>query len=299
MNGILPLWKPKGLTSHDCVMKVRKLYGIKKVGHTGTLDPGVEGVLPICIGEATKIIPFLSTLKKTYVAHIQLGIATETEDSEGKVIAKKAITSPITEAEIDRALAQFKGEITQIPPYYSAVKVKGKRLYEYARKQEKVERPKRQVTIYDIHRIKQEKDLQANCFAFKVTCSKGTYIRTLCVDIGKKLGYPAYMSYLKRTESDSFVEEETVTFEQIEKAKIEQQEKELLQPLHRGLQHLDGILVSELEKEKILSGQKRPLPEQLPKTDPFLMMHGQRLLAIYQIHPENKKEIKPIRVFNL
>src|SRR5690625_1002496 len=141
IHGILPLYKPKGFTSHDCVMKVRKLLNIKKVGHTGTLDPGVEGVLPICIGEATKIIPFLLELKKVYIADVYLGQATTTEDSDGEIVSEKEVVSPPTNEEIDSVLASFQGEITQIPPMYSAVKVKGKKLYEYARANQEIDRP--------------------------------------------------------------------------------------------------------------------------------------------------------------
>src|SRR5699024_11128015 len=133
MNGILPLWKPKGMTSHDCVVKIRKLFRRKKVGHTGTLDPEVEGVLPICLGQGTKIVPFLTDTKKTYEAKIMLGTATDTEDSEGEDIEREEILTIPTEVEIKRVLDSFRGKITQIPPMYSAVKVNGKKLYEYAR----------------------------------------------------------------------------------------------------------------------------------------------------------------------
>src|SRR5690625_4354090 len=214
MNGILPLWKPKGMTSHDCVMRVRHIFQTKKVGHTGTLDPNVEGVLVICIGEATKIVSFLTSLQKTYIAECSLGVATETEDVDGKIIEKKQVKTPILKQEIDRVLQSFMGEITQVPPMYSAVRVKGKRLYEYARENEEVERPLRRVKIYELTNLSTEKEIRDK-FKMKVTCSAGTYIRTLCVDIGKKLGYPAHMSHLVREEASSFTSEETVTFEEL------------------------------------------------------------------------------------
>src|SRR5690625_4579863 len=141
------------MTSHDCVMKVRKLLHIKKVGHTGTLDPNVEGVLPICIGEATKIIPFLLDLKKVYIAEIILGRTTTTEDSDGETVQEEKVTLPPSDTEINRVLHQYTGKIEQTPPMYSAVKVKGKRLYEYARKNLEVERPVRQIMIYNIERL--------------------------------------------------------------------------------------------------------------------------------------------------
>src|SRR5690625_1239531 len=140
MDGILPLWKPKGITSHDCVAKVRRIFNIKKVGHAGTLDPNVEGVLVVCIGEATKIVSYLTSMKKTYIAECSLGIATETEDADGQVIEHQEITSSISKQRIDHVLQSFTGEIIQVPPMYSAVRVNGKRLYEYARENIEVKR---------------------------------------------------------------------------------------------------------------------------------------------------------------
>lgn len=296
MNGILPLYKPKGFTSFDCVMKVRKLLNIKKVGHTGTLDPGVEGVLPICVGEATKIIPFLLQLQKVYIADVALGKSTTTEDSDGEVVAKKEVIHPPSDEEINEVLQQFEGEIKQIPPIYSAVKVKGKRLYEYARKQIDVERPERNVTIYNIEKLQKDENHTNERFRIKVTCSKGTYIRTLCVDIGKQLGFPAYMAYLQRTESDSFQLNETITFTEIEK---ENHKEILLLPTARGLTHLDTLQVDEQIKRKVLQGQKLPIPNEQLKTEPFKIMHKDELLAIYKKHRKNEHEIKPVRVFNI
>lgn len=297
MDGILPLWKPKGMTSHDCVMKIRKIFNTRKVGHTGTLDPNVEGVLAICIGQATKIVPYLTKMKKTYIAECSLGIATETEDIDGKITERKKVKRPISTNEIDRVLQLFKGEITQIPPMYSAVRVKGKRLYEYARDQEQVDRPSRKVTIYEIKNLLDRQET-IDKFTIKVTCSSGTYIRTLCVDIGKKLGYPAHMSHLIRVEASSFTTNDTVSFNDVHKAKQFNQLTDLLVPLRRGLNHLDFIQVNEDQKIRVLHGQKLKKPEKQLKTNPFLMLSNEQLLAIYKIHPENPKEIKPIRVFN-
>lgn len=297
MDGILPLWKPKGFTSHDCVMKVRRLYGTKRVGHTGTLDPEVEGVLPICLGQATKIVPYLTPLRKTYIAKVQLGISTETEDAHGKIIEEKDVTHPPTLQDIDNVLQLFQGKITQIPPMYSAVRVKGKRLYEYARANEAVERPSREVTIYSINRMSELTD-QSTAFQIKVVCSQGTYIRTLCVDIGKKLGYPAHMSELTRIESSSFTTDDTVTFTELKQAKLAGTLETYLFPLARGLEHMDKVYVNEQLKQRIIHGQKLPKPNQTLKSDPFLMMYDQQLLAIYETHPENHQAIKPVRVFS-
>lgn len=297
MNGILPLWKPKGMTSHDCVMKIRKIFGTKKVGHTGTLDPEVEGVLVICVGQATKVVPFLTAMNKTYIATCSLGEATETEDAYGKVVESKQVVQPPSQAEIEHVLQCFRGEITQIPPMYSAVRVKGKRLYEYARANEYVERPSRQVTILSLTQLENDAEKDAE-FKMKVICSAGTYIRTLCVDIGKKLGYPAHMSHLIRVEACSFSAEDTVTFADLEKAKQENTAHEQLVPIARGLEHLDAIEVTEDIAKKVLHGQKLPVPEYDLTTDPFIITCGEKLLAIYEMHPEQPNEMKPVRVFN-
>ena len=297
LNGILPLWKPKGMTSHDCVVRVRKLFSMKKVGHTGTLDPEVEGVLPICLGQGTKIVPFLTDTKKTYVAEIMLGTATETEDKEGKVISEKEVVSPPKEKEIKKVLHSFEGKITQIPPMYSAVKVDGKKLYEYARKNEEVERPKREVTIHEIkHLVSEKKDNRI--IKIKVICSKGTYIRTLCVDIGKALGYPAHMDSLVRLATGSLAKKDTYTFDTIEKAVRQNRQNELILPIIKGLDHLDTLPVNQETKWKVLNGQKLRKPEHITSKNPFTIMYHEQLLAIYQIHPEHPDKIKPIRVFN-
>lgn len=297
LEGILPLWKPKGMTSHDCVMKIRKIYGLRKVGHTGTLDPEVEGVLPICLGQATKIVPYLTALKKTYIAELMLGVATETEDSHGKIICEKDVLHPPTTKKIDEVLPFFEGNITQTPPMYSAVRVKGKRLYEYARENKTVERPERHVTIYEIKRLDMEVE-KVNTFKIEVVCSQGTYIRTLCVDIGKKLGYPAHMSHLIRTESGSFKSKDAICFEEIERAKAKEKERDLLRPMIDGLKHLDSINVGEDKKNQVLHGQKFPKPLRKMTTNPFTMIHKGEVIAIYKIHPKNTDMIKPVRVFN-
>jgi len=297
MNGILPLWKPRGMTSHDCVARIRRIYGTRKVGHTGTLDPEVEGVLAICIGHATKAVPFLTAMKKTYIVECSLGKSTDTEDAYGKTIEETTIDHPLSIETINQTLSLFRGEITQIPPMYSAVRVKGKRLYEYARANEEVERPSRQVTIYELIHLPNELE-HPTTFKMKVTCSEGTYMRTLCVDIGKNLGYPAHMSDLVRLETSSFTADETVTFAEIENAQQRDELEQLLAPISRGLSNMDRLEVDEDVRRRVLHGQKLPQPEESLKTDPFLVMFNEELLAIYQTHPEDSEQIKPVRVFN-
>lgn len=294
MNGILPLWKPRGMTSHDCVSRIRRLFHTKKVGHTGTLDPEVEGVLPICIGQATKIVPYLTDTKKVYIAELTLGTSTDTEDAHGKVIEKKKVDYLPSRNEIELVLNKFRGQIVQTPPMYSAVKVNGKKLYEYARANIAVERPKREVTVHDLQLL----DINDNRITFKINCSKGTYIRTLCVDIGEKLGYPAHMSELVRTETGTFQKEDTVTFQQIEDKVEKQEEADLLLPISSGLSHLDRYLVDEETSKKVLFGQKLPKPMVNLKTNPFIIMYQNEILAIYHVHPDKEDQIKPVRVFS-
>ncbi len=295
MNGILPLWKPKGMTSFDCVAKCRRYFNTKKVGHTGTLDPEVEGVLPICIGSATKIVPFLTDTKKIYIGTVALGSATETEDATGNVIAQKEVVHMPGEAEIETVLEKFQGVITQIPPMYSAVKVNGKKLYEYARANEEVERPVREVFIHDIHLLAIDED--KNSFDLFVECSKGTYIRTLCVDIGKELGYPAHMFKLERTKTGSFSKKNTVTFAMIEEAADNNEQEKLLSPLLEGLSHLVHQEVDDALRARIKNGQKLSISEAPETNNPFVFTNNEEVLAIYGQHPDKPDQIKPIRVF--
>lgn len=298
MNGILPLWKPDGMTSHDCVVRLRRLLHIKKIGHTGTLDPSVEGVLPICIGEATKIVPYMTDTSKTYVATIRLGIATDTEDSEGKIINEETIHTPPSKQTIEEVLASFKGTVLQQPPMYSAVKVNGKKLYEYARENKPVERPLRKITIHNIDYIREETQ-DPHTFTIKAVCGKGTYIRTLCVDIGKQLGYYAHMSHLVRVQSGTIDKSKTFTFDQIEKAVKINKQGDLLLPLTAGVHHLDTLSVNKTVQTRVLNGQKLWKPEQTLTTDPFNVTYQKKLIAIYTSHPENPYVIKPVRVFNM
>lgn len=214
MDGIIIINKPKGYTSHDVVNKIRKIYNTKKVGHTGTLDPNATGVLPILIGKATKLSNYLIEHDKTYIATLKLGEKRDTGDSEGIVIEKR-VTKEILEEDIKNVLNSFIGKQFQTPPIYSAIKIKGKKLYEYARDGKQVEIPKREIEIYSIKLIS-VKELEIE---FLVTCSKGTYIRTLCEDIAEKLGTVGFMKELTRTKVDRFDIENSYTLEDLEKNK--------------------------------------------------------------------------------
>lgn len=300
MNGVLPLWKPSGMTSHDCVNRLRTILNTKKIGHTGTLDPQAEGVLPLCIGQATKISSLLTSEKKTYQAEVSLGKSTDTEDQEGKTLEQKKVPDDLSVNQIDQVLSRFTGEITQIPPMYSAVKVKGKKLYEYAREGKTVERPARQVTIYSINRVTSLKRLDYFDvrFSIQVECSKGTYIRTLCADIGQALGLPAHMSRLVRIQAGSFSKNDAISFETIEQAKKEGHVESLLVSMDRALQSLDYMTVPQSKQKAFLHGQVLPMEGVHPDTDPFrIKSEDNQLLALYQKHPSKPGKMKPYRVF--
>ena len=212
MDGILIINKPKGYTSHDVVNKIRKIYNTKKVGHTGTLDPNTTGVLPILIGKATKLSEYLLEHDKTYTATIKLGERTDTGDSEGKVIETVKTLSPNKEV-VENILKSFLGKQLQTPPMYSAIKINGKKLYEYAREGKQIDVPKREIDIYDI-KLENIKDLE---IIFTVSCSKGTYIRSLCEDIASKLNTVGFMKELVRTQVDRFKLNDAYTLEDLEK----------------------------------------------------------------------------------
>lgn len=199
MDGVINIYKEKGFTSHDVVAVVRKTINQKKVGHTGTLDPDAEGVLPICLGKGTKLADYIMADKKGYRAEVTLGVTTTTEDSSGEVLEVKPVD--FNEEKIKEAVYSFIGEYEQVPPMYSAIKVNGKKLYELAREGKEIERKSRKIKIYDIKILE---FLPHNKIVIDVICSKGTYIRTLCSDIGKKLGCGGNMSYLLRTMSGRF-----------------------------------------------------------------------------------------------
>lgn len=211
MNGIVNVLKPTGMTSHDVVAILRRLLKTKKVGHTGTLDPNAAGVLPICVGKATKLSSYILEKNKEYICELTLGMETDTYDSFGKVVSRGEWKG-IDEDRIREAFELFKGDIMQRPPMYSALKVNGKKLYELARKGEEVEIKKRPVTILALDII----SIIENRIMFKVLCTKGTYIRSLCKDIGDELGSKGYMSFLLRTKSGKFDLESTLTLEDIE-----------------------------------------------------------------------------------
>lgn len=256
INGIINLKKEAGMTSHDAVFKLRKILHEKKIGHGGTLDPDVVGVLPIAIGKATRVIEYMTEAGKVYRGQICLGFSTTTEDASGEVVEKTPVSTELTEDAIDQAMASFIGEITQIPPMYSAVKVDGKRLYEYARTGQDVERPKRHVTIYDFKRTSPLIVKDDCCyFDFEVACSKGTYIRTLSVDLGKSLGFASHMSYLERQASAGLQLEDALTLSEITE-KVAQDDFSFLLPIEYGVMDLPRVDLTENQVTEISFGRK-------------------------------------------
>jgi tRNA pseudouridine55 synthase len=302
MDGILPLWKEAGMTSHDCVFKLRKILHTKKIGHGGTLDPDVSGVLPICVGKGTKVIEYMVDSGKTYEGEITLGFSTTTEDVSGEIVEKKALTTPFSDEEIDQAMAKMTGEITQIPPMFSAVKVNGKRLYEYARKNEQVERPVRKAMIYSFQRTSEPVFDAVNgtqSWRFKVVCGKGTYVRTLSVDTGALLGVPAHMSHLTRTASGGLTAEQCLTLEQVAEKMTAISSEKLLLPIEIAVAQFPRIDLSEALYQKVRNGVFLTFKElsltEKPETL-VALFYQEQVVSLYKAHPTKKNVLKPSKV---
>lgn len=213
MDGVIVIRKEKGYTSHDVVAKLRGILHMKKIGHTGTLDPDAEGVLPVALGKATRLVDMITDKEKTYEAVMRLGVVTDTQDMSGTILSEVPELQ-VTEEELRTVTESFAGDYMQVPPMYSALKVNGKKLYELAREGKTVERKPRLVHFYEIEIL----DIDFPLVRFRVTCSKGTYIRTLCHDIGEKLGCGAAMETLLRTKVGRFTLDDAITLAQTEEA---------------------------------------------------------------------------------
>ncbi|TDM04108.1 tRNA pseudouridine(55) synthase TruB [Macrococcus carouselicus] len=298
MDGIIAINKPRGMTSHDVVFKLRKLLKTKKVGHTGTLDPEVDGVLPICIGRATRVSDYMMDSGKTYIAEVTIGTATTTEDQTGEVVSRAAIQpEQFSAAEVDAALQSLVGDLEQTPPMFSAVKVNGRKLYEYAREGKVVERPSRVIKIHHITRLSEIKHHDHMLtFTIEVACGKGTYIRTLATQIADRLGAVGHMSKLTRTESGGFTLAECLTLEGLTEMPFDEIISHLL-PMERGLAGLPHLEVSEDMKQRILNGQK--LSQFTPPlNDETVMTYKGKAIAIYMPHPDKSGVVKARKVFN-
>ncbi|MFS1663711.1 tRNA pseudouridine(55) synthase TruB [Streptococcus sp. zg-JUN1979] len=256
VSGIINLKKEAGMTSHDAVFRLRRILQEKKIGHGGTLDPDVVGVLPIAVGKATRVLEYMTESGKVYEGQVTLGFSTTTEDSSGEIVSKTPVSTSLTEEMVDEAMTSFIGVIEQIPPMYSAVKVNGKKLYEYARAGQHVERPVRRVTIDSFVRTSPLCFEGELCrFSFRVACSKGTYVRTLAVDLGERLGYSSHMSFLTRTASAGLKLEQALTLDEIAQ-KVKQADYDFLLPIDYGVLDLPRISITLAQKEDLHFGRQ-------------------------------------------
>ena len=245
MDGVINIYKPKGITSFDAVYKIKKLLNTGKVGHAGTLDPMATGVLPVCVGKATKIIDYIMRNEKTYGVSLKLGIVTDTYDLEGKIIEEKECLS-ISDSLILDTINSFVGIQKQIPPMYSAIKVNGKKLYELARKGITIEREAREITIYSIDNILINKP----SISFDVKCSKGTYIRSLCYDIGNKLNCGATMTELTRKNNGSFSIEDSINIDELNNDNI----SNFIIPMERALGSYKKFIIEDKFCNLLING---------------------------------------------
>ena len=296
--GVLLVNKHKGVTSHDIVNKIRRLYGTKKVGHTGTLDPLATGVLPVLIGRSAKASEYLLSENKEYVAHLRLGLTTDTEDITGNVLTKSE-TIPTKESFFE-ACSRFEGEIVQIPPMYSALKINGQKLVDLARQGIEVERQGRKITVFSI--IPEEVSQIDGIYKIRVACSKGTYIRTLCADIGAYLGCGATMTELERTASGNFKIENTYTIEQLESMSLEERSS-LLIPTEELFTEAKAVVLPDFYSRLFKSGCEIYL-DKIKKKFPvgaFLRVYDNvGFLALGQVKEyEQGLAIKSIKLFRI
>ena len=255
MDGFLNINKTAGWTSHDVVARVRSLVKTPKVGHAGTLDPQATGVLPICLGKATKLAEFLLHTDKKYRVVMKLGVVTDTQDADGQVL-KRAETSALDLESVEKVLKAFVGRIQQVPPMYSAIKIKGQPLYKMARRGQVIERPAREVTIYSLDVL----EMRESEVTFDVVCSRGTYIRTLCADAGERLGVGAHCLRLERRRCGPFRIEEAVTLEEFESVLAQGKHQRLVYGLSEVLDHLPELVIRTERAERVLHGA--PLGDQ-------------------------------------
>ena len=281
--GFLNIYKPKGLTSHDVVARLRKITKVRQIGHTGTLDPFATGVLPICIGKATRLIEYLDD-DKEYLATVQFGKNTATYDLEGEISA--TFDKKVTEEDVKNALKDFEGEISQIPPIYSAIKVNGKKLYDYARQGQDIEIKPRKVTISKIGL--KEFDKTSQSAKITVACSKGTYIRSIAYDLGAKLGCGGYLTALERTKAGKFQVNTAIKLEDL--TEVSQIVENLINPL--DMINIPIHNLSENERERVSHGMSI-CNSDFPDSDIVILSYGGRIYAIGKVE-QNKILVKKV-----
>lgn len=298
-HGIINVYKEKGFTSHDVVAKLRGICKQKKIGHTGTLDPDAVGVLPVCLGSATRLCDMLTDKDKEYIAVFRLGITTDTQDISGRVLEEREVT--VSEEEAVKAIESFQGELLQVPPMYSALKVNGKKLYELAREGKEIERAARPVTVYEIEIL--EKNMPE--FTVRVKCSKGTYIRTLCHDIGQKLQCGAAMVSLVRTKAGRFEIEKSYTLLQLQALSDEGKLNEVIIPVEKMFANLPAVMVKESSYKALVNGNQlqaaglisMPEGEDVTSYEEMRVYnHEGRFYGIYR-YDKNRKLFCPVRMF--
>lgn len=290
IDGVLLLDKPLGFSSNQALQKVKWLFQAAKAGHTGTLDPLATGVLPICLGEATKFAQYLTDADKTYIARVQFGVTTTTGDAEGKVLARKPVT--FNQAQLLAVLQQFEGVIEQVPPMYSALKHEGKALYTYAREGVEIERQPRSVHIREITL----KTYAEGIAEIGVTCSKGTYIRTLAEDIGHALSCGAHLLALRRIATASYDIAQTISLEALEQLNTEQRDQQLL-PVDSAIEAIPKIILNADAAYYLMQGQPVWQSGKIPVGDLRLYNDQQQFLGLGYLQPDGK--IAPKRLLQV
>lgn len=290
VDGVLLLDKPLGYSSNQALQKVKWLFQAAKAGHTGTLDPLATGVLPICLGEATKFAQYLTDADKTYIARVQFGVTTTTGDAEGEVLARRPVT--FNEAQLLAVLQQFEGVIEQVPPMYSALKHEGKTLYTYAREGVEIERQPRSVHIREITL----KSYAEGIAEISVTCSKGTYIRTLAEDIGHALSCGAHLLALRRIATASYDIAQTISLEALEQLNTEQRDQQLL-PVDSAIEAIPKIILNADAAYYLLQGQPVWQSGKIPVGDLRLYNDQQQFLGLGYLQPDGK--IAPKRLLQV
>ena len=295
IHGIINVYKEKGYTSHDVVAKLRGIAGQKKIGHTGTLDPDAEGVLPVCLGKATKVCELLTDKDKTYRTVLFLGQTTDTQDASGTVLETSDVSN-LNEAQVTEAVQSFVGEYAQIPPMYSALKVGGKKLYELAREGKTVERKARNVMIHSIKILR----VDLPRVEMEVSCSKGTYIRTLCHDIGEKLGVGGCMESLLRVQVGRFVLADSLRLSEIQKAKEDGNLEKILQPIDSVFEQYRAVRIRPDQEKRLQNGNSFRKPDRLQNYDDQEMVRvydsNGHFAAVYR-YVEKDHEFRIVKMF--
>ncbi len=294
-NGIINIYKEKGFTSHDVVAKMRGICKQKKIGHTGTLDPDATGVLPVCLGSGTKLCDMLTDKDKEYVAELLLGVETDTQDVTGQVLCEK---EPINDEEqIRECILSFQGEYMQVPPMYSALKVNGKKLYELARAGKEVERQARTVTIHEIEIL----EINLPVVKMRVACSKGTYIRTLCADIGAKLGCGGTMKSLLRTKVGPFSLEKAITLKQLEELRDAEKIEEVLFAVDSAFEECPALHILPEFKKLIDNGNsfyaKQTEEKKTYPGEVWVRVYAEDTFYGVYTYEQEKHRYKPVKMF--